>query len=160
MGFKSYSFYVTAISKFAKRAYHQYFKDKKITSWNLYDFLLYRFKQYDFNINSQLESGYYLSFLEYFKNEHNVEELQLAIDTALNLKDNYCQTEYVKLSKEDLDCLSEKLSFTINHLNDSYVKNYIDDILAWYTELNTAPQRINSKMPEISPNCSYEEKIE
>ncbi|CAG8855525.1 13011_t:CDS:1, partial [Gigaspora margarita] len=35
-----------------------------------------------------------------------------------------------KLSKEDLDCLSEKLSFTVNHLNDSYVKNYIDDILA------------------------------
>ncbi|CAG8812388.1 34976_t:CDS:2, partial [Gigaspora margarita] len=236
MEFKSHSFYVTAISKFAKRTYHQYFKDKEITSWNLYDFLLYRFKQCDFNIDSRLESGYYLSFLEYFKNEHSeeseflikeykncvtttkikiwwdvisgkdVEELQLAIDTALNLKDNYCQTEcnkkvplsnrmdlyelFVdrinsiddddvkyfdpiiicvynldsqlkkKLFKEDLDCLSEKLSFTVNHLNDSYVKNYIDDILAWYTDLNTAPLRINSKKPEISPNCGYEEKIQ
>ncbi|CAG8530988.1 14965_t:CDS:2 [Gigaspora rosea] len=65
-----------------------------------------------------------------------------------------------KLSKEDLDCLSEKLSFTINHLNDSYVKSYIDDILAWYTDLNTAPLRINSKIPEISPDCSFEAKIQ
>ncbi|CAG8461590.1 2385_t:CDS:2 [Cetraspora pellucida] len=238
MEFKSHSFYVTAISKFAKRPYHQYFKNKEITSWNLYDFLLYRFKQRDFNIDSRMESGYYLSFLEYFKNEHSeeseflikeykncvtttkikiwwdvisgndVEELQLAIDTALNLKDNYCQTECVKnekvplsnrldlyeifidrinsiddddinpikssiicvynfdfrlkkkLSKEDLDRLSEKLPFAVNHLNDSYVKKYIDDILAWYTDLNTAPLRINSKKPEISPNCSYEEKIQ
>ncbi|CAG8699248.1 14167_t:CDS:2, partial [Gigaspora rosea] len=133
-------------------------------------------------IDSRLESGYYLSFLEYFKNEHreeseflikqykikvwwdvisgnDVEELQLVLDTALNLKNNYCQIECLKASK-DLDCLSEKLSFTINHLNDSYVKGYIDDILAWYTYLNTVPLRINSKIPEISPDCSFEEKIQ
>ncbi|CAG8838476.1 30440_t:CDS:1, partial [Racocetra persica] len=28
-------------------------------------------KQRDFKIDSRLESGYYLSFLEYFKNEHH-----------------------------------------------------------------------------------------
>ncbi|RIB07338.1 hypothetical protein C2G38_2214726 [Gigaspora rosea] len=254
--FKLQSSYEKAISKFAKRSYHKFFKDSEITSWNLYDFLLYRIKQQDFKIDSRLESGYYLSFLEYFKNEdheeseffikqykncvsstkikvwwdvisgndieelqlncvsstkikvwwdvisgNDIEELQLVLDTALNLKDNYCQIECSKdlyklfidrinsiddddvkyfdpikssiicvydldsrlkkkLSKEDLDCLSEKLTFTVNHLNDPYVKDYIDDILAWYTDLNTAPMRINSKMPEISPNCGFEEKIQ
>ncbi|RIB15717.1 hypothetical protein C2G38_2191781 [Gigaspora rosea] len=33
----------------------------------------FRIKQWDFKIDSQLESGYYLSFLEYFKNVHREE---------------------------------------------------------------------------------------
>ncbi|CAG8489231.1 3681_t:CDS:2 [Dentiscutata erythropus] len=146
MKFKSHSFYITAISKFAKRSYHQYFKDKEITSWNLYDFLLYRFKQQDFNVDSRLESGYYLSFLEYFKNVHNeeseflikkykvnknlcrkdVKELQLAIDTALNLKD-YCQTECTKDEKVLLSNrmdLYELFVDRINSINDDDVKYF------------------------------------
>lgn len=73
MEFKSHSFYLKAISKFAKRTYLQFFKDKEITSWSLYNFLLYRIKQQDFKIDRRLENGYYLSFLEYFKNEHREE---------------------------------------------------------------------------------------
>lgn len=64
------------------------------------------------------------------------------------------------MSKKDLDYLSEKLFVLINNSNALHVKNYIDDILTWYTNSNTAPLRNNSKKPEISPNCSHEEKIQ
>ncbi|CAG8511536.1 23828_t:CDS:10 [Racocetra persica] len=63
-----------------------------------------------------------------------------------------------KISKKDFDCLSEKLSISVNDSNSLYVKDYIDDILTWYTDLNTALLRSNSKKPKISPNCSYKEK--
>ncbi|CAG8605490.1 13452_t:CDS:2, partial [Racocetra fulgida] len=161
----------------------------EISTWNLYNFLLYRIKQQDFVVDPALENGHYASFLGYFKNEHgdegdfllkqykilwevisgdNVKELQLVFETVLTLKDNYLQSKGTrvicvdildprlkeKLSKKDLDDLSEKLSIPINDSNALHVKNYADDILTWYTGLNTAPLRNNSKKPEISPNCS------
>lgn len=65
-----------------------------------------------------------------------------------------------KISEEDLDYLSKKLTLPINDTNLSYVKDYIDDILVWYTNFNTAPLRKNLKKPEISLNCSHDEKIQ
>ncbi|CAG8680867.1 8295_t:CDS:2, partial [Racocetra persica] len=65
-----------------------------------------------------------------------------------------------KLSKNDLDDLSKKLSISINDSNALHVKSYVDDILNWYTGLNTAPLCNNSKKPEISSSCSHEEKIQ
>ncbi|CAG8666013.1 8917_t:CDS:2, partial [Cetraspora pellucida] len=216
--------------------------ENEISTWNLYNFLLYRIKQQDFVVDPPLENGHYASFLGYFKNEHgdegdfllkqykenmtsarvkilwevisgnDVKELQLVFETVLTLKDNYLQSkgttndkvslasrQYLyelfidhinsveynndikyfdpikssvicvdildpqlkeKLSKNDLDDLSEKLSIPINDSNALHVKSYVDDILNWYTGLNTAPLRNNSKKPEISPNCSHEEKIQ
>ncbi|CAG8714336.1 6262_t:CDS:2, partial [Dentiscutata erythropus] len=215
--------------------------ENEISTWNLYNFLLYRIKQQDFVVDP-LENGHYASFLGYFKNEHGDEgdfllkqykenmtsarvkilwevisgndakELQLVFETVLTLKDNYLQSkgttndkvslasrQYLyelfidhinsveynndikyfdpikssvicvdildpqlkeKLSKNDLDDLSKKLSIPINDSNALHVKSYVDDILNWYTGLNTAPLRNNSKKPEISPNCSHEEKIQ
>ncbi|CAG8628214.1 4399_t:CDS:1, partial [Scutellospora calospora] len=43
-----------------------------------------------------------------------------------------------KISKKDFDCLSEKLSIPVNDSNSLYVKDYIDNILTWYTDQNTA----------------------
>ncbi|CAG8530965.1 14964_t:CDS:2, partial [Gigaspora rosea] len=107
-------------------------------------------KQWDFKIDSRLESGYYLSFLEYFKNEHreeseflikqykiikncvsstkikvwwdvisgnDVEELRLVLDTALNLKDNYCQIEYSKDEKIPLSNRKDLYELFIDRIN-------------------------------------------
>ncbi|CAG8750728.1 18254_t:CDS:2, partial [Racocetra persica] len=47
--------------------------ENEISTWNLYNFLLYRIKQQDFVVDPLLENGHYASFLEYFKNEYSNE---------------------------------------------------------------------------------------
>ncbi|CAG8503978.1 2727_t:CDS:2, partial [Gigaspora margarita] len=103
------------------------------------DFLL---KQYKKNMTSAR-----VKILWEVISGNNVKELQLVFENVLTLNDNYLQSKGTmeKLSKKDLDNLSEKFFIPINDSNALHIKNYIDDILTWYTGLNTAPLCNNSK---------------
>ncbi|CAG8813900.1 19076_t:CDS:2, partial [Racocetra persica] len=65
-----------------------------------------------------------------------------------------------KIFNKYMDYLTKKISIPVNDTSSLYISSYIEDILAYYTNFNSAPLCNNLKKPEISPSCKHEERIQ
>jgi hypothetical protein len=68
--------YRKIIVKYTNKRQLKYFEYNEITSWDLYNFLLYRFNQENFAntlLGLQTEHSIYINFLEQFRNDFKEE---------------------------------------------------------------------------------------
>ncbi|CAG8647408.1 25855_t:CDS:2 [Racocetra persica] len=131
-----------------------FFKDSEITHWNLYDFLLYRIKQQDFKIVSQLESSYYLSFLKYFKNEHHEESEFLIKQYKISIAENFNKLEKLinELSRKKQEWIAKNVNvdFDTLEISEAAKKLVLSQTITTSTPSSSLSKRAKETLREIN----------